>query len=189
VEKLRRTAALLLGKLTFTYEVANLTLTTDPLREWQHGARQLSLLDTVTPPKLAQLRSVIRVLQQRFGETVIRLASLVGPSLGIGWGGWSSRVTNANEYWREHRPGGSGSSHAAATKSRQRVATGGKSHSPSESTVRGVRNCELLFQNKKIVSDMIFYQVSVCLLSLSTNDFSDIIFTIGIKFHFTKTSQ
>jgi DNA polymerase IV len=120
VEKLRRIAAHLLGKLTFTCEVASLTLTAYPLREWQHGARQLSLLDAgaATPPKLAQLRSTIRLLQQRFGETVIRLASLIGPPLplpirigarpdgtplGLGWGGWSSRVTNIYEYWREQR--------------------------------------------------------------------------------------
>lgn len=119
-EKLRRTAAHLLGKLTFTCDVVSLSLTAYPLREWQHGARQLSLLDAdaVTPPKLAQLRSVIRVLQQRFGEAVIRLASLIGPPLplpirigarpdgtplGLGWGGWSSRVTNIYEYWREQR--------------------------------------------------------------------------------------
>lgn len=117
-EPLRRLAGRLLGKLSFEAEVTSLTLTAYPLREWHHGAQQLSLLDVVVPPRLAQLRSVIRLLQQRFGEAVIRLASLIGPPLplpirigarpdgtplGIGWGGWSSRVTNIYEYWREQR--------------------------------------------------------------------------------------
>ena len=117
-ELLRRHAGRLLGKLSFEAEVTSLTLTAYPLREWHHGAQQLSLLDVAVPPKIAQLRSVIRLLQQRFGEAVIRLASLIGPPLplpirigakpdgtplGIGWGGWSSRVTNVYEYWREQR--------------------------------------------------------------------------------------
>jgi DNA polymerase IV len=117
-ELLRRHAGRLLGKLSFEAEVTTLTLTAYPLREWHHGAQQLSLLDVAVPPKIAQLRSVIRLLQQRFGEAVIRLASLIGPPLplpirigakpdgtplGIGWGGWSSRVTNVYETWREQR--------------------------------------------------------------------------------------
>ncbi len=118
VELLCRHAGRLLGKLSFEAEVTALTLTAYPLREWHHGAQQLSLLDVAVPPKIAQLRSVIRLLQQRFGEAVIRLASLIGPPLplpirigakpdgtplGIGWGGWSSRVTNVYETWREQR--------------------------------------------------------------------------------------
>jgi DNA polymerase-4 len=117
-ELLRRHAGRLLGKMPFDAEVTSLTLTAYPLREWHHGAQQLSLLDVAVPPKIAQLRGVIRLLQQRFGEAVIRLASLIGPPLplpvrigarpdgtplGIGWGSWSSRVTNVYEYWREQR--------------------------------------------------------------------------------------
>ncbi len=74
--------------------------------------------DAVTHPKLIELRKIIRVLQQRFGEAIIRLASLIGPPLplpiridarsdgtpfGLAWGGWSSRVTHVYEYWREQR--------------------------------------------------------------------------------------
>ena len=117
-ELLRRHAGRLLGKMSFEAEVTALTFTAYPVREWHHGAQQLSLLDVAVPPKIVQLRSVIRLLQQRFGEAVIRLASLIGPPLplpirigakpdgtplGIGWGGWSSRVTNVYEYWREQR--------------------------------------------------------------------------------------
>jgi DNA polymerase-4 len=118
VELLRRHAGRLLGKISFEAAVTSISLTAYPLREWHHGAQQLSLLDVVTPPKIAQLRGVIRLLQQRFGEAVIRLASLIGPPLplpirigarpdgtplGIGWGGWSNRVTNVYETWREQR--------------------------------------------------------------------------------------
>jgi DNA polymerase-4 len=76
-ELLRRLAGRLLGKLSFDAEVTALTLTAYPLREWQHGARQLSLLEADVQPRLAQLRAAIRVLQQRFGEAIVRLASLV----------------------------------------------------------------------------------------------------------------
>ena len=69
-------------------------------------------------PKLTQLRAALRLLQQRFGEAVIRLASTLGPPLpvpirvntqpdgtplGLGWGRWSRRVTNVYEYWCEQR--------------------------------------------------------------------------------------
>ena len=117
-EQLRRLAGRLLGKLSFEADVINLTLTAYPLREWQHGARQLSLWDADVQPRLAQLRAAIRVLQQRFGEAIVRLASLVGPPLPLpikvnlapngipavlGWGGWSRRVVNIYEYWRERQ--------------------------------------------------------------------------------------
>jgi nucleotidyltransferase/DNA polymerase involved in DNA repair len=119
-ELLRRMSGRLLGKLSFEAAVTSLTLTAYPLREWHHGAQQLSLLDADVgvPPRLAQLRSAIRLLQQRFGEAIIRLASLIGPPLplpirigarpdgaplSLGWGGWSSRVTSVYEYWREQR--------------------------------------------------------------------------------------
>lgn len=118
VELLRRHAGRLLGKMSFEAEVTSISLTAYPLREWHYGAQQLSLFDSAVPPKIMQLRNVIRLLRQRFGEAVIRLASLIGPPLplpirigakpdgtplGIGWGGWSSRVTNVYEYWREQR--------------------------------------------------------------------------------------
>ena len=117
-EPLRRLAGRLLGKLSFEAEVVSLTLTAYPLREWQHGARQLSLLDANVQPRLDQLRAAIRVLQQRFGEAIIRLANALGPPLPLpikvnlapngipavlGWGGWSRRVANIYEYWRERQ--------------------------------------------------------------------------------------
>jgi hypothetical protein len=59
---------------------------------------------------------VLRNLQQRFGETIIRLASVIGPPLPLSievglrpdgtpmwlrWGGWTRRVDPVYEFWRE----------------------------------------------------------------------------------------
>jgi nucleotidyltransferase/DNA polymerase involved in DNA repair len=113
---LRRMAGRLLGKLSFSAEVSRLALTAYPLREWHLGARQLTLFEETIQPKLARLQEVLRILRQRFGEAVIRLASLVGPPLPIpirvraqadgapsllSWGGWSRPVERVYEYWRE----------------------------------------------------------------------------------------
>ncbi len=111
-------AGRLSGKLSFEADVTALTLTAYPLREWHHGARQLSLLDTPLPPRLAQLRTVVRVLQQHFGEAIVHLASSLGLPVplpiqvsarsdgqpaSLGWGRWSRRVTGLYEHWREQR--------------------------------------------------------------------------------------
>jgi hypothetical protein len=113
---LRRIAGRLLGKMALAAEVASLTLTAYPLREWHLGARQLTLFEETIQPKLARLREVLRVLRQRFGEAVIRLASAIGPPLPLpiqvrtrtdgapgllSWGGWSRHVERVYEYWRE----------------------------------------------------------------------------------------
>ncbi len=113
---LRRMAGRLLGKLSFSVEVSRLMLTAYPLREWHLGARQLTLFEETLQPKLARLQEVLRLLRQRFGEAVIRLASLIGPPLPIpirvraeadgapsvlNWGGWSRSVERVYEYWRE----------------------------------------------------------------------------------------
>jgi DNA polymerase-4 len=113
---LRRIAGRLLGKMSLTAEVASLTLTAYPLREWHLGARQLTLFEETIKPKLARLQEVLRVLRQRFGEAVIRLASMIGPPMPmpirvrtevdgtpsvLNWGGWSRSVERVYEYWRE----------------------------------------------------------------------------------------
>jgi nucleotidyltransferase/DNA polymerase involved in DNA repair len=113
---LRRTAGRLLGKLSFSVEVSRLTLTAYPLREWRLGAKQLTLFEETIQPKITRLQEVLRVLRQRFGEAVIRLASLIGPPLPLpigvraqadgapsvlSWGGWSRPVERVYEYWRE----------------------------------------------------------------------------------------
>ena len=113
---LRRTAGRLLGKLNLSSGVTDLTLLAHPLREWHVGARQMTLFDEPVQPKLARLREVLRTLQQRFGEAVIRLASMIGPPLPLSievglrsdgtpmwlrWGGWARLVEQVYEFWRE----------------------------------------------------------------------------------------
>ena len=115
-EQLRRLAGRLLGKLTFEADVISLTITAYPLREWQQSARQLTLLDTPLQAALARLQTTLQVLKQRFGEAVIRLASLIGPPLPLPirvetradgapillrWGGWSRPVKTVWNIWRE----------------------------------------------------------------------------------------
>ena len=114
-EQLRRLAGRLLGKLTFGTDVAGVTVTAYPLREWHHSLQQLSLLDTPRQSALARLQVTLKVLKQRFGETVIRLASLIGPPvplpikvkartdglpIGLSWGDWSRQVKAVWNEWR-----------------------------------------------------------------------------------------
>ena len=115
---LRRLGGRLLGRLQLAAGVSELGLTAYPLREWHLCARQLTLFEEPVQPKLARLRKVVRTLQQRFGEAVIRLASVVGPPLPLPvqvhlhpdgmparlcWDGWSRRVESVYETWREYR--------------------------------------------------------------------------------------
>jgi nucleotidyltransferase/DNA polymerase involved in DNA repair len=117
-EQLRRLGGRLLGRLTFETEVSVITLRAYPLREWQHGAQQLSLFDTAESSKWSQFRVALQALQKRFGEAVLRLASTLGPPvplpirvqaqadgtpIELAWSRWSRRVTNLYEYWREQR--------------------------------------------------------------------------------------
>ncbi len=113
---LRRTAGRLLGNLKLASGVTGLTLSAYPLREWHVGVRQMALFEEPIQPKLARLREVLRNLQQRFGETIIRLASVIGPPLPLSievglrpdgtpmwlrWGGWARLVDQVYEFWRE----------------------------------------------------------------------------------------
>jgi nucleotidyltransferase/DNA polymerase involved in DNA repair len=113
---LRRTAGRLLGKLNLSSGVTGLTLIAYPLREWHVGVRQMTLFEEPVQPRLARLREVLRNLQQRFGETIIRLASVIGPPLPLSievglrpdgtpmwlrWGGWARLVDQVYEFWRE----------------------------------------------------------------------------------------
>jgi len=113
---LRRTAGRLLGNLKLSSGVTSLTLSVYPLREWHVSARQMTLFEEPAQPKLARLREVLQNLQQRFGETIIRLASVIGPPLPLvidvglrpdstpmwlRWGGWARLVDQVYEFWRE----------------------------------------------------------------------------------------
>ncbi len=113
---LRRTAGRLLGTLELDAGITEAAIIAYPLREWHLGARQMSLVDEPVTPRLARLQRVLQTLRQRFGEAVIRLASLLGPPLPLGievgpgpegepqwlrWGGWERIVNQVYEYWRE----------------------------------------------------------------------------------------
>jgi hypothetical protein len=108
----------MLGNLRLSSGVTGLTLSAYPLREWHVGARQMALFAEPEQPRLARLREVLRALQQRFGEAVIRLASVIGPPLPLAidvglrpdgtpmwlrWGGWARLVDQVYEFWREQR--------------------------------------------------------------------------------------
>jgi DNA polymerase-4 len=115
---LERLAGRLLGRLAPTMAVAGLTLTAYPLREWHLGAQQLTLVDEPAAGRWQRLQATLRILWQRFGSAMIRLASTVGPPLPIPlevqtrpdgtplvvrWGGWGRLVDEVHEYWREER--------------------------------------------------------------------------------------
>jgi nucleotidyltransferase/DNA polymerase involved in DNA repair len=114
--QLRRLTGRLLGKLEIKAEVIRVTVIAYPLREWHQSARQLTLLDAPLQAGLARLQTAIKVLKQRFGEAVIRLASLIGPPVPLGihvevqpdglpialsWGGWARPVKAVWNIWRE----------------------------------------------------------------------------------------
>ncbi len=115
-EQLRRLAGRLLGKLTVEADVIRVTVTAYPLREWHHSARQLTLFDAPLQAAVLRLQATLKVLKQRFGEAVIRLASLIGPPVPLAikvqtqadglpstlsWGGWSRPVKTVWNIWRE----------------------------------------------------------------------------------------
>ncbi len=115
-EQMRRLTGRLLGKLTVEADVIRVTVTAYPLREWHQAAQQLTLLDAPLQASLVRLQTAIKVLKQRFGEMVIRLASLIGPPvplaikvtaqaeglpIALSWGGWSRPVKTVWNIWRE----------------------------------------------------------------------------------------
>ncbi len=118
IQLLRRAAGKLLGKLNPSSGIIGLTLIAYPLREWHANVRQMTLFEEPVQPRLARLREVLRTLEQRFGEAVIRLAGALGPPLPLAievglrpdgspmwlrWGGWARFVDRVYEFWRERR--------------------------------------------------------------------------------------
>jgi len=81
-EKLRRLVRQLLGELAPGEPVVGLTVVVYPLRPFHLGAKQLALFAGseagVGETRLEQLREVLRRLRERFGETVIMIAALLG---------------------------------------------------------------------------------------------------------------
>lgn len=117
-DQLCRLVGRLLGKLLINAAVTGLTLRAYPLREWYLGARQLEMFQPAASPKIIRLHEALRLLRQRFGEAVLRLASLIGPPVPLPiqvyagpdgspsllrWAGWSRQVERVYEVWREMR--------------------------------------------------------------------------------------
>ena len=116
--KLRRLSELLLKKLRVKPESLEMRLTAYPLRKQHLGARQITLFQSYDRHPVGQLQQVLHSLHQRFGKTVIQLASTIDPpspipiqvhcnsegtpiSLREHRGNWSHRVERTYEYWRE----------------------------------------------------------------------------------------
>ncbi len=117
-DQLCRLAGRLLGRLAMDTAVTSLSLRAYPLREWHLGVRQLEMFQPAASPKLARLYEVLRLLRERFGEAIVRLASLIGPPVPLPihvqsrsdgvpsllhWMGWSRQVETVYEVWCEMR--------------------------------------------------------------------------------------
>jgi len=116
--RLGRLAALLLGRLTVEAPVAAVALSVYPLRSWHLSAHQITLADAGVPEKLARFEAAVQLLIHRFGETVLRVAALLGPPVPIkvrvglnahglpaqiDYAGLSRVVIVIDEHWREER--------------------------------------------------------------------------------------
>lgn len=100
--------------INLTGPVVSVHLIAYPLRAWHAGTQQLGFFDISSEREL-RLRQTLETLWTRFGELVIRVASLIGPplplkivaqvdSLGrpklLNWGGWSRAVAAILDHWR-----------------------------------------------------------------------------------------
>ncbi len=119
--RLRRLAALLLGKLPVSAPVAGLALSAYPLRSWHLGAHQLALAahsPGAMPEKQVRFEEALQLLYHRFGQAILRVAALLGPPVpirvrvGLGAAGQPVRLelggrwwalAGIDDYWREER--------------------------------------------------------------------------------------
>jgi len=94
--------------------VTSLRITAYPLRPWYADAQQLSFVDQ-PPDTVRQLQLTLATLWSRFGEMIIRVASLVGSPVPIEvkvqpdprgrpmtfqWGGYARIVKHIRDHWR-----------------------------------------------------------------------------------------
>ena len=116
--RLSRLAELLLGKLNLTAPVVAVALSIYPLRAWHHSAHQIELANAGVPEKQLRFEQALQLLFHRFGQTVMRVAALLGPPVPIpiqvaldsrgqpaslSFGGLARRVLDVSETWREER--------------------------------------------------------------------------------------
>jgi DNA polymerase-4 len=113
-ERLAVTAQRVTSLMDISAPVTALRVTAYPLRPWHTATQQLGFVDN-PQSKQAQLQLALESLWSRFGELVIRVASLVGsplplriqvqidakgrPSL-LKWGGWTRMVRGVLDHWR-----------------------------------------------------------------------------------------
>ena len=117
-EELRRTVGRLLNKLTLTSAAIDIMLTAYPLQDWAKGFQQVGLFEAEAAAKRELLQPVIRRLQQRFGEAVLRLAATLGAPIPVAinvaerpdgtpsvmsWGGLARMVIKVSDRYRECR--------------------------------------------------------------------------------------
>jgi nucleotidyltransferase/DNA polymerase involved in DNA repair len=94
--------------------VASLRITAYPLRPWHTATQQLGFAGS-PDTREARLQLALESLWSRFGELVIRVASLVGSPLPLAiqvqvdsggrpkllqWGGWTRIVAGVSDHWR-----------------------------------------------------------------------------------------
>jgi nucleotidyltransferase/DNA polymerase involved in DNA repair len=77
--RLHNLGARLLSQLTPPTPIIALQLTAYPLRQWQHGARQMNLFQQRSARTAMQRQQALRSLRQRFGDNVVQMASAIDP--------------------------------------------------------------------------------------------------------------
>ncbi len=116
--RLSRLVMHILGRLGIAEPVARVSLCAYPLRSWHHSAHQLALVKTGIPERQARLEDVIQLILHRFGQTAIKIASLLGPPIPlkvkvkvnatglpslVTLAGQARGIVGIDEHWREER--------------------------------------------------------------------------------------
>jgi len=78
-----RIAAQMLGRLAVNAPIESVVLSSYPLRSWHLGLHQRAFVEADVPAKRTKLETTLQLLWHRFGETIIRIAALVGPPVPI----------------------------------------------------------------------------------------------------------
>jgi hypothetical protein len=81
--RLSRLAAVLLGRLPVSAPVAVVAVSVYPLRSWHLGLHQVTLREAGVPARQVRFEETLQLLIHRFGEAVVRVASLLGPPVPV----------------------------------------------------------------------------------------------------------
>jgi hypothetical protein len=117
-DRLARLALQILGRLGVADSVSRVSLSAYPLRSWHLNARQIALIQAGVPERFTRLEDALQLIAHRFGQAVVKIASLLGPPIPIkvqvrvGASGLPAVVSVAgrlhgiigiDEFWREER--------------------------------------------------------------------------------------